>query len=98
MKQLSNTKIVCHVSEWDSIQHCLIGEDFEREYPYDMTIADLQQEAHDVLSNWENGIVKMFWGKYQVGTSTRRYGDLICEYLTNFGEKLCGSQKLIHKS
>lgn len=90
MKRLTNTKIIYHVSEWDDASHNLVSEDYEQTFTNGMTILDLQCKAREILSQWENGIVKIFWGKYQIGTSTQKYNEGVCEYLTNFGKKLCG--------
>lgn len=90
MKNLKNTSIICHVSSWNNEEHCLVCNDYERSFSCNMTIHDLQRLANEMLSMWENGIAKIYYGKYQVGTSTRRYNGFVKEYLTNFGKKLCG--------
>ena len=90
MKNLKNTSIICHVSGWSDEEHCLISDDYERSFSCNMTIHDLQRMANKMLSEWDNGIAKIYYGKYQIGTSTRRYHGSINEYLTNFGKKLCG--------
>lgn len=90
MKRLTNTKIVCQTSTWDEWSHCYNTDDFASSYSESKTIDELFSDAQNALSGCTYGIARIYYGKYQIGTITKKDFEGINEYLTNFGKKLSG--------
>ena len=92
MKKLTNTRITFNVSTWDEYNHDYQTDDFVYSFSEPKTIKELTAEAYNTISEYTYGIARIYWGKYQIGTTTKKGCD-IDEYLTAFGKKLSGKNK-----
>ena len=91
MKRLTNTKIVYQTSTWSEWEHCYHTDDYASSYSESKTMDELFSDAQSTLSECTYGIARIFYGKYQIGTVTKRCFTDVTTYYTNFGKKLSGN-------
>ena len=91
MKHLMNTRIEYNTSTYNEWAHSYNTDDYVNTYSGSKTISELFTEAENTLSECTYGIARIFYGKYQIGTVTKKsYADVNI-YYTNFGKKLSES-------
>lgn len=91
MKHLMNTRIEYHTSTYNEWAHCYSTDDYVNTYSGSKTISELFTEAQNTLSECTYGIARIYYGKYQIGTVTKKnYADVNIFY-TDFGKRLSGS-------
>lgn len=88
MKKLTGVKITFNVRTCDYFNHW-VDYDFIQYYDEPITICKLVNLAHNKLSEYTYGIARVYWGVYQIASITNN-GDVIKEFLTDFGKKLSG--------
>lgn len=91
MKHLTNTRIEYNTSTFNEWAHCYNTDDYVNSYSSEKTISELFTEAENTLRSCTYGIARIYYGKYQIGTVTKKnYADVNIFY-TNFGKQLCKS-------